>query len=82
MLKILNSFSCLCFFSQELAQNANDAGAEVLELCFSQKQYGRQSLIHEKMAEWQGVPHVENCGEVYSCHPPPPSPSLWTFRDA
>ena len=39
---------------KELIQNADDAGATVVRLCLDRRLHGSDSLLSEKLAQWQG----------------------------
>lgn len=39
---------------KELIQNADDAGATKVCLCLDRRSYGVDSLLSEKLAQWQG----------------------------
>ena len=44
----------------ELIQNADDAKATVVKFLASRKQYGKSSLLGQKMEEWQGQWFLNN----------------------
>ena len=39
---------------KELIQNADDAGATKVSLCLDRRSHGTQSLLSDKLAQWQG----------------------------
>ena len=48
---ILNS---TYYYSQEIIQNADDAGAETVKFYLDGRQHGRTSLVHPDLAPYQG----------------------------
>lgn len=39
---------------KELIQNADDAGATKVRLCLDRRNHGTESLLSDKLAQWQG----------------------------
>lgn len=44
----------VCFLSQELIQNAEDAGATEVRFLYDETQYGTETLWSKDMAQYQG----------------------------
>ena len=38
-----------------MIQNAEDAGAREVDITYSERQFGKKSLLHDSLAEWQGM---------------------------
>lgn len=67
-----------CFFSKELIQNADDAGAEEVILLYDERSFGTQSLFSDGLASTQGS--GQDMRRTKSCSPSPRNNSSCQLR--